>query len=576
MGKKANIYSEALVKKYFFFMVSLILISTLFAIVTYRFLYLDGSYFFDSLLFKQGFNTFDHPREYAQYITQVPTLLAYNFFEIENKNLLMYIYGATLYGIPILSIILSYLFLENKQLIFIPLASFFLSSIYTYSFIISEAHVMASFFWLSLILLLRTKLNVLLKIFTILLLLASTRLYESYMLLSVLLGISVVYQIVISNSLKERLYWIFSLTIIVYGFSVALESYMYPRDPANAGQFARSITSLLDSSNFKIIFALFIITFLVYRKSINLLIPIIMSTIVLVTVMLYPTYMEINMAYAGRTLLVIFPFIFGFIFIVISIFWDRLSLFYNILSMRLANATLLIAALFVGLQLAISLNWHQYIQLFYTALQNNQDKTMVDYRQTVLNGKTPENKIAREFYLRWTYPFVSYALSEEPILNVIIYERNHRCLPEPYSSTPTMKPGQIIYNNTNQKIYDNMITKIKLGELVNSDSIKVLFLNWGEIKDNYRWNKSTASSIKFHLSHISASKGLLTLDMTTLELQEIKIVLNNHLVDSQIVDSDSATISFFFDPKILNYQEINTIYFNGKNSVLGLKSFKIE
>ncbi|KHD05302.1 hypothetical protein PN36_18040 [Candidatus Thiomargarita nelsonii] len=549
--------------KNYLYSVIVIIVTTLIAVFTNRFLYADGSHFFYKILFQQDFFAFDQARLYAQYITQAPTIFAVKLLGFENKNLLMFIYGSTLYGIPLLSIILTVVLLENKKLLSIPLLSFFISSIYSYSFIISEAHVMSSLFWILLVLIARTEHNFIHKTGIIILLIASTRLYESFMLFSILLFMLVAYKIKVENFIKNSIFWFVCLWLIIYGFSIALESYIHPRDSVNAGQFTNALISIFkESKNFWITILIFGLAFITSKRKENIWLLFILFVVVLGLVFNYPKYMEIGLSHSGRTLLTVVPLFFGFLFVIATIWCTQLSVLINNIHHRSETALTYVAVFFLALQIAITLQWYSYTQIFKTALHNNAKNPVVDYRETVLGKYLISNQMISGFGWGWTYPFMSFALSENRIFTVIENKNNRCCMP------------------------NQLITKMTHKKLIAFDSKKVIFSGFSKAEKTHRWSLGKYSTIQFFLEKSNDIQGKFILRLGTLGEQIIKITINGNYIGSQKANSWDTVLKFKFEPKILNQGSINLIHFefpnahkpnNGDQRVLAMaiKSFRI-
>ncbi len=548
---------------YYIIILSLIII-TMLAVLTNRCLYADGSAFFDNILFKSGFHVFDKPRIFAQYLTQIPTVFAIDVFHINDKGTLLFIYGSTLYGIPLLGILLTALFIENKKLLWIPLLSFYFASIYSYMFIISEAHIMNSIFWVLIVLLTREQVNYFHKSVILIFLGMASHLYESYIFFSIVLGLIVLYKIKNEKIFSEKLFYTICLMIISYGFYIALYSYLYPRDPANAGGFSKALINIFtETYTIWFMFGVFLITILIKESLQKWLLPLLFIGTFSVLFM-HPQYLEIEKSYSGRTLLTVIPFIFSLLYLVM-LRNNTVSIALQKINTNILNALGYVAVFFLALQTAITFQWYGYIQIFKTTLEDDYSKSVIHYKDTILGKNAISNQIINKFNWGWTYPFMSYALSGKTIWTIIENKDNHCCMPNPYV----------------------LLTKIDSKQPITFSSLNVKFINWQNVEKSHRWSKGNKSSIKFNIINIKDIQGIIKLEIGTLGIQEIKLKINNYYIGSQAVNGDNMNLIFKFDTNILYTNSINTIEFefpnahkpdNGDQRVLAmaLKSFIIE
>ena len=142
----------------------------------------------------------------------------------------------------------------------------------------------------------------------------------------------------------------------------------------------------------------------------------------------------------------------------------------------------------------------------------------------------------------------------------------------------------------------NMITKIPVSLLpkaiqfsrsIDFKSSFLSFDSWSIAEQNHRWSLGNNSKLLFRLDNKLPTNGNLSLTIGTLGKQEIKLVINDHYIESQTVNGEDINLTFKFDPNILHTESINTLEFefpnahkpdNGDQRVLAiaLKSFKIE
>jgi peptidoglycan/LPS O-acetylase OafA/YrhL len=94
----------------------------------------------------------------------------------------------------------------------------------------------------------------------------------------------------------------------------------------------------------------------------------------------------------------------------------------------------------------------------------------------------------------------------------------------------------------------------------------VLYTGWSYPEDYHRWSIGNSSTIKFNLKNTDDIDGILELHISTLGEQEITLIINNHNISSQIVNSSDTNITFNFYPHILNTNSINIIEFKFINA----------
>jgi hypothetical protein len=232
-------------------------------ILSQEFLYGDGAYYFILVLSKQQVISVDWPRLFTHALVQLPLIFSIKLLGLTSIKSLSYIFGFSLYVLPLLSLYISTRILvdtEERYFIIPILLSYFYISINTSLFIISECHVALSVFWvlLSIILTIKDTLTITRRIVLILLSLLSLRLYESYVLLGPVL---VVILFVELSSLSTKLSRIDRCIMVVCAMCfvassiIALKFIVVPRDPQNLQNILSPFRSLEFLNNWTFIFS---------------------------------------------------------------------------------------------------------------------------------------------------------------------------------------------------------------------------------------------------------------------------------------------------------------------------------
>ncbi|MGJ0318666.1 hypothetical protein NG767_07950 [Aliarcobacter cryaerophilus] len=544
--------------KYYNLSIFSLVILTVLAIITNRFLYADGSAFFYNILNKNNFHAFDNARILAQYILQTPLVISMKYFAIENKDTLAYIFGASLYIIPFTFTLLSIKLLENKKLYIFPLLSYVFSTIYSYTFIISEAHIIASLFWLILVLLLRKSLNLHHKLLLVIAFTLSSHMYESNLFFSILFIAIIVYKI----KTNQQLFWYLILILIFYNFYISINSVLYPRDPNNSGNFQKAIGFILFNSHMIwLMIVIFIITLITsFQEKYKLII----FSIFILYFYFFPQAIEITKSYNGRVLLTIVPFILGVVY-ALYVYFGNFQNTINKFILNIQRATSCVVLLFVAYHSIISLQWYGYLNIFKANLLTIESKSIVDYRETLLGRKNLDTQIISDFGWDWTYPFMSYIISKGVLSTVIVNNQNKCCMNNPEKLLSWVSPNENIFFNSN----------------------KIKFHSWSFLENQHRWSIGKNSSISFNIKNIDQIRGELILNVFGLIDQNVKVYLNNNYIQTFKLKKSGNSEVIFFDKHLLNMDNSNTFMFvfskpmqpsNGDKRVLamGLKSFSIK
>ncbi len=163
---------------------------------------------------------------------------------------------------------------------------------------------------------------------------------------------------------------------------------------------------------------------------------------------------------------------------------------------------------------------------------------------------------------------------------------------------PLFFDGDHLSGHGNRILYPSfklVIENILLNEMlvnilfkrISFKSSEVIFSGWSIKEKSYRWSLDKESRIIFSAIHNNKAQGLLSLNISTLGEQEIKVTINDKYIGSQTINGWNKDIQFKFNPEILNKDQVNIILFefpnarkpdNGDKRVLAMaiRSFMIE
>ena len=224
------------------------------AIVADRHLYGDASWFLVKLLSENhvavwnlhGWHDFFRSRYGAFAYQELPTLLAVRL-HVRNPELLIRIYGLTLFAFKPLSILLSYRFARDKRLLIFPLLTLVAASMNSEVYIVSETHLMTALFWPALFgLLYCRELKGLDLLWMVIVSAPLLVCYETMAAFGIFLCGACLYRsVALSTSPRDRrLTWIL-FAWYAAGIVFAVLSIAFPRDVIQRGSFFRGIFFLL-------------------------------------------------------------------------------------------------------------------------------------------------------------------------------------------------------------------------------------------------------------------------------------------------------------------------------------------
>jgi hypothetical protein len=232
--------------------VALYVIATLVAILVHRHLFGDAAWYLVKVLsdgevvtFESGLSVLYRTRWFAFHFTQDPMLWA-SELGVTSMTALSWIYGLTMYGHRVVSLLLCWIWLRDKRLFLFPLASLFAGSINADLYIVSETHFLLSLVWPLFVLLLDADLTRGRRVWLVAIAIPALLAYESMLFFGPLL--------VVSAGLRARSRWsdvrdraLLLALAAWFGLATvfALAASLWPRDASNRGSFLHGIPDAL-------------------------------------------------------------------------------------------------------------------------------------------------------------------------------------------------------------------------------------------------------------------------------------------------------------------------------------------
>lgn len=206
----------------------------------------DGAYYFKILCDKLWFTEIAPARAHAEYLSQWPMVIAVNC-GITDLELLEVIFGFGLWFPWLLGFLLSLFATREKPfLIFFYLISLASLNLAAWAILIGEHLVLLSVAWpLFFFSIIKRPLNSLERIFTLLLLVAHLKLYESAIITGSIFAMIFFLRAWIFEEKKEVLYSTLFLLLSLGALAIALQWTLFPRDPDNRSSFLGAMTSAL-------------------------------------------------------------------------------------------------------------------------------------------------------------------------------------------------------------------------------------------------------------------------------------------------------------------------------------------
>jgi hypothetical protein len=242
MQLKPNVWSELLACA---LVMVILIVSAGASVWAFRGLYADGA---DKILIILSTANFFHPEETrisATFVQEYPVVIAVKL-GVSDIRLLVRLYTATLFVVPIFAYIISTWFSRKDPLLFTISVAFICAVFYTTSFdISSEYHLLYSLYWCVFILLITGRCDELPFACALPLVgFALVRSYEISVILCAILSFSCFWRIWMSKDPASRAILLVSAYLFAAGVWFALQGAMFPPDPANAKDFAASLRDI--------------------------------------------------------------------------------------------------------------------------------------------------------------------------------------------------------------------------------------------------------------------------------------------------------------------------------------------
>lgn len=388
------------------------------AVVSQRAFFADGVGFFYDILIRRDFSTFDNARQYAHYLLQAPLVCALTWFKVADVRLLAYVFGASYFIHPVVSLFVCWLIVKRHQpgLILYPLISAIFVYANTGCFIVSEAHLASSFFWPQVCFLLTTnRLNWKTTVLPSLAALLSIRMYEGYFICSALLVIIAINQIRESKAARHSIgAALLYIVINILGFTYQIANSIVPRDVANRDAIFRYLPSSFAPDNLLFVLTTFLLLlFVLYsireRKS-----PIVWSlmkyavlgcTAVILVSLVSPEYLGIRYHYGLRGLILVIPVLLGG-----TAFLRRQGGSQSLLTRTAIISKIALGGMFyfVIWNTLITSQWSGYEAVVAHELSKNH--RVVEFDKTDLVKESLGAQTISQFNHYWTIPYLSIVL----------------------------------------------------------------------------------------------------------------------------------------------------------------------
>lgn len=210
-----------------------------YAIACSRFLFMDGAYYMVRILERADFVEMDSSRRFGYWITQAPLVLALRA-GLRDRDLLLPLFGAAHFAtLPLSLAVCHWAARADWRYLAFPLLATFAGTLNTEMFVASESRLAVALFWpLLLLMLLRN--DTFATALTALMALPALRVYESMLVLGLILGAAAGGRAARAAGLAQRAGWLLLALWFLAGSAIALESVIHPRHPAALATFLRS------------------------------------------------------------------------------------------------------------------------------------------------------------------------------------------------------------------------------------------------------------------------------------------------------------------------------------------------
>lgn len=446
------------------------IIHIIYAIISFRLLYADGSYYFVSILAKYSFMQWG-ARKFAQIASQIPLVAALKL-GIKDISVLGYIYGTSLFiSFPISLIICYWAAKEEIRYLVFPLLSLVAGFMNTEFFIISEHNFLLYLFWALLFLMLFRK-GLISSILIVLLAFPTLLSYQSMLFFGPILAIIAIWRgLRIRSQRFMQFFWYILALWFLAGAIIALQTTLTPEDPSNFQNFYRSTLFFMGHGSFHYpgilsLLILFMITILLWKPE-GLerfwfwIIAAISVACVIVALLpsVSPTTLALNLQYRARVLNVYLPILLACCLLAIHGKW------FTVGPAVWHKAYLLLALLGIsqGLwHLSATYQWNKYLLIFRQEIHRNCG--LIPFEQSVLSAldKAPHH-ISRSMNWGWTMPVMSTILgAQNGQIRTIIDNSPAPGYWEPFDPAVPDQLPDLSYYGVNYDLYIHALTHPEL------------------------------------------------------------------------------------------------------------------
>ena len=208
----------------------------------FRGLYADGALYVFTILKTADFSHASATRIAATYLTQYPLVAAVRL-GLHDIRLLVRLYTATLFAVPVVACLITTWFSRKDPLVFSVNLAFIVAVFYPTSFdIIGEYHVLYSLYWCAFVLLITGRCDELRSSGALPLIgVVLARSYEISVILCPILSLLCLWRIRVANDPAARAILLVSAYLFAVGAWFGLQGSVFPRDLSNAGNFASAL-----------------------------------------------------------------------------------------------------------------------------------------------------------------------------------------------------------------------------------------------------------------------------------------------------------------------------------------------
>ena len=383
----------------------------------------DGANYLYELLLRDELHSFQQGRWAAHYILKTPTWILMKLGMV-NFDTLSFVFGMSFYLQMLIGIVLSYVMLRDKKYILYPILSSYLFALNTEYAIESEAIFLQSLFWPVFFYLEQDRDEVGRSIIFVLSLVALSMSYETFMIISILIG----YQIWRYEKLSSSKRWL--LYVFLVGTSIfQLKNIIFHEYPQNVKAYLASIgagqagLNFAKYANFPHVNLFFMVVVLIYisillalliKKNISLWLTILFGVagvLALYTATIYPDMINRYVQYMTRTLTSVGPLL---IFPLFHIAKKRRNHFDH---RKLSFLVQVLILLQFGSSLLTTHHWRLFVQELNQITTGKYGE--INIHETKMMNKISQRKMSANFQ-DWSLPLYSIFLDKDKVITAIV------------------------------------------------------------------------------------------------------------------------------------------------------------